>query len=370
MKTAFFTKYHEDGASSRCRSYQYAPYFKEAGHEIAFFPLMYEGYINDLYSGRQRPLKKLSCVIRRMLAVFYARKKFDLLVIEKELVHGLPFVFERMLLGSCSYTLDFDDAHFLRYRARPVQKWLLGKKIDKLSGRARLTTVGNRWYYERITKGTQAYLPTVVDTAHYPDENPKKAKDEVLRIVWIGTPGTLKYLRTLVPLLAELNRTRPFVLRVIGAELHPEGLDVECLPWSAETEADLLVRSDIGIMPLADSAWEDGKCGYKLIQYMAAGLPTTASPAAANREITIQGETGFLASNEAEWRTSLKELLDDPSLRSRMGSAGRERIRTHYALGVWGPRYVSLLENAVAASRKTKPPFKGIASKGGKDDSL
>ena len=174
MRIAFFTKYHEDGASSRCRSYQYAPYFKDAGHDTSFFPLMYAGYINDLYAGHRRPLRKLGCVLRRMRSILSARRKFDLLVIEKELVHGLPFFIERLLLGKCAYTLDFDDAHFLRYRSHPVQKWLLGEKINRLSARARLTTVGNGWYYDQITKGTLADLPTVVDPVRYTDEISKK----------------------------------------------------------------------------------------------------------------------------------------------------------------------------------------------------
>ena len=167
----------------------------------------------------------------------------------------------------------------------------------------------------------------------------------------------MPYLRAFLPLLEKLNRTRSFTLRVVGAVLESDGLNIECLQWAPETEAALLAQCDIGIMPLADSLWEDGKCGYKLIQYMAAGLPTVASPVAANREITLQGETGFLASTKEEWQSALITFLDDPALCKRMGEAGRARIHAHYALDVWGPRYADMLENAAGAPRKTKTAF-------------
>ncbi|MGI5908178.1 MAG: glycosyltransferase family 4 protein [Christensenellales bacterium] len=352
MRIAFFTKYHEDGASSRCRSYQYAPFFEAAGHECAFFPLMYDGYVRDLYAGRNRRLKKLACVFRRVCRVLAARRKFDLLVVEKELAHGLPCFVERLLLGGSAYTLDFDDAHALRYRQGRVTRLLFKNKVDRLCERARLITVGNRWYFGHIKKGVLEYLPTVVDAARYPLEGFEKQERPVPVVVWIGSPGTVSYLKALVPVLAGVAKKHAFRLRVIGAQIEAHGLDVECVAWDAKTEFSLLANSDIGIMPLSGTAWEDGKCGYKLIQYMAAGLPTVASPAAANREITLEGETGFLASSEARWRAALSTLLANGDMRRRMGAAGRARALSHYALQAWGERYVSMLESAAG---KAKP---------------
>ena len=352
MRIAFFTKYHEDGASSRCRSYRYAPYFEAAGHTCAFFPLMYEGYAADLYEGRRKRLKKFACVLRRMRRVRAARKTFDLLVVEKELAHGLPYFAERLLLGSGAYTLDFDDAHALRYGRGRIARRLFGNKIDRLSERARVTTVGNRWYFGHIKKGALQYLPTVIDAALYPLEKFKKEESAVPVIVWIGSPGTVAYLEAFAPVLSELAKTHAFRLRVVGAALNIPGLDVECAAWDETDEFSQLANSDIGIMPLSGTAWEDGKCGYKLIQYMAAGLPTVASPAAANREITVKGETGFLAASEEEWRAVLSRLLTDGGLRRRMGAAGRARALSHYSLQVWGARYAAMLESASGKAKE------------------
>jgi glycosyltransferase involved in cell wall biosynthesis len=102
----------------------------------------------------------------------------------------------------------------------------------------------------------------------------------------------------------------------------------------------------VGIMPLADTEWERGKCGYKLIQYMAAARPVIASPVGVNREIVEHGVNGFLASTTEDWRAALNRLRDDPALRQRMGLAARERVAARYALDVVAPRLAPLLRSA------------------------
>ena len=118
------------------------------------------------------------------------------------------------------------------------------------------------------------------------------------------------------------------------------------MPCSLQTEAAELARCDVGIMPLPDAPWERGKCGYKLIQYMASGLPVVASPIGANREIVIPGETGFLAAGSEEWAEGLSRLFDDPGLRARMGAAGRAGAERLYSVGATAPRLAQLLHRA------------------------
>jgi len=115
------------------------------------------------------------------------------------------------------------------------------------------------------------------------------------------------------------------------------------MPWSEDTEAECISRFDIGIMPIPDEPFERGKCGYKLIQYMACGKPVVASPVGANREIVRHGVDGFLANSEMEWTESINALCRDPSLRERMGQAGRERVNSLYSLDVAAPRLHSIL---------------------------
>ena len=96
-------------------------------------------------------------------------------------------------------------------------------------------------------------------------------------------------------------------------------------------------------MPLPDGPFERGKCGYKLIQYMACALPVVASPVGANRDIVEQGRNGFLASDADEWRAALHALVADPGLRRRFGEAGRRSVEQCYSLQVHAPRLARLL---------------------------
>jgi glycosyltransferase involved in cell wall biosynthesis len=121
---------------------------------------------------------------------------------------------------------------------------------------------------------------------------------------------------------------------------------VEIVPWSEDTEVDCISRFDIGIMPVPDEPFEQGKCGYKLIQYMACGKPVVASPVGANRDIVHHGVNGFVATSEAEWMDSLMTLCRDPATRDRMGKAGRARVEAQYALDVAAPRLHAILISA------------------------
>ncbi|MDR9769432.1 glycosyltransferase [Acetomicrobium sp.] len=96
------------------------------------------------------------------------------------------------------------------------------------------------------------------------------------------------------------------------------GVPVEILPWTEENEVAAIQNFDVGIMPLPDGPWERGKCGYKLIQYMACGRPVVASPVGVNRQIVEHGVNGFLANDTADWITALRELRDNAPLREAM----------------------------------------------------
>ena len=121
------------------------------------------------------------------------------------------------------------------------------------------------------------------------------------------------------------------------------------IPWNAETETKELTCFDVGIMPLPDTPWEKGKCGFKIIQYMAAGLPVIASPVGVNSEIVDHGISGFLASSTKEWVKYLGILKGDPGLRRTMGVAGRGIVEEKYSLEKVAPKLVSILKEAAEA---------------------
>ena len=134
----------------------------------------------------------------------------------------------------------------------------------------------------------------------------------------------------------------------IGIDTKALGLPMDSIPWSERTEVDSIRNLDVGIMPLVDGPFERGKCGYKLIQYMACGLPVVASPVGVNRQIVKHGENGFLAETPAEWAKALLTLLADVDLRERMGRTGRQVVEREYCTRVTGPRLVELLMGVAA----------------------
>ena len=113
------------------------------------------------------------------------------------------------------------------------------------------------------------------------------------------------------------------------------------------TEVTSVHRFDVGVMPLPDEPWALGKCAYKLIQYMACGLPVVASPVGMNREVVRHGVNGFLATTATEWEEALSLLASDAELRHRMGQEGRRLVEQQYCLQVTGPRVASLFRNLV-----------------------
>jgi glycosyltransferase involved in cell wall biosynthesis len=238
-----------------------------------------------------------------------------------------------------------------------VVRALLGGKIGSVMRNARVVLAGNAYLADfAVRSGARRVepLPTVVDLDRYPphDEQPHEpAADRPFTVGWIGTPVTARYLDLVEGPLRDLHRRRPLQVRLIGADaraLAGSGLPVERVPWSENGEAAAIAGCDVGIMPLPDAPWERGKCGYKLIQYAACGLPVVASPVGVNTEIIDDGVSGVLASGGPDWTRALGALQDDPGLRRRMGAAGRARVENRYSVQVAAPRLAALLRAAAA----------------------
>jgi glycosyltransferase involved in cell wall biosynthesis len=163
---------------------------------------------------------------------------------------------------------------------------------------------------------------------------------------WIGSPATTPHLASVAPAIAALRDLPGLSVETVGAA--PFGIEGVCVtnrPWSEDAETADIARFDVGIMPLPDDPWSRGKCGYKLIQYMATGLPVVASPVGANRRIVEDGVSGFLASDLGAWSSSLRTLHADPALRARFGAAGRARAVAQYSRAAIAPRLLALFES-------------------------
>jgi glycosyltransferase involved in cell wall biosynthesis len=155
-----------------------------------------------------------------------------------------------------------------------------------------------------------------------------------LDLVWIGSSATKRYLTSALPFLEEIAESLPDLRLKIVADfdLTAEKLPIQSIAWSEEIEAEALASAHIGIAPMPDDAWTQGKCGLKTLQYMAAGLPVISSPSGVNKDIVEHGINGFLAQNPENWKTAIKHLAQNPDQRQRMGQAGRKTVLENYSL--------------------------------------
>lgn len=351
MRILLLSRYSPRGPSSRLRHYQFLPALAEAGMSVAVAPLLPDSYLEALYAGRMRPLHGVVAAYARRVGRMVAARQFDLLWIEKELLPWLPYGAEHWFLKSAPpYIVDFDDAwfhHYDRSRWRLVRR-LLGSKLDRVMGRAVLVTVGNTYLAGRAqSAGARSIeiLPTVVDLARYPVVASPPGR--LPTIGWIGSPITDHYLDLIADPLRQLVAGNGARLCLVGANPGAlDGLAADRHDWREDTETRHIAAFDIGIMPLADTPWERGKCGYKLIQYMACGKPVVASPVGVNRDIVEHGVNGFLAETPREWVDALRRLAADPDLRRRLGAAGRAKVERHYSLAGTAPRLIRLLRAA------------------------
>lgn len=353
-RVLFLAKYARNGASSRYRFYQYFPWLTQAGLHCEVRPLFDEAYLVHRYRlGHGRVRDVFRALVRR-LAVLLSVWRFDVVVIEKEVFPYFSALPERLLgwLG-VPYVVDYDDALFHQYdRHRNVLiRRLLGNKIAQVMQGAELVLAGNAYladYARHAGARRIEVVPTVIDLERYPRKAIPRTDDKVFTIGWIGSPATAIYLQSIAQALAEVCVDGRARLRLIGSgPIELPGVPVEVLSWSEAAEVAEIRRFDVGIMPLPDEPWERGKCGLKLIQYMACGLPVVASPVGVNREIVEPGVNGFLAESSADWTKAFRTLMADPALRRRMGEAGRRRVEERYALQVTGPRFATLLADVI-----------------------
>lgn len=344
------TKYGQLGASSRVRFYQFLPALEAKGFRFDVAPLFSDRYVTGLQSGHRRLVDIVGAYVGR-LGRTVLRYRFDLIWIEKELLPWFPAYLERVLLGHrVPYVLDYDDAVFHQYdlHESAAIRYLLGGKHTSLVRGAAMVIAGNEYlatYARAAGAPSVEVLPTVVDLARYTPRGPAGCRGEATAptVGWIGQRATAHLLRPLAPLFERLAKDGVARFEAVGIDCNSLDLPMASVPWNEATEVASVCSFDIGIMPLAHAPFERGKCGYKLIQYMACGLPVVASPVGVNCQIVRHGVNGFLAETDEQWEKSLRTLLADPSLRRRMGAAGRESVEDHFCLQRAAPRLAELL---------------------------
>jgi glycosyltransferase involved in cell wall biosynthesis len=272
----------------------------------------------------------------------------DVVILQRKLLPRIELGWLRRAAGTLVY--DFDDAVFLRdsYSPKGQNSARRLRRFRSIVCAADAVFAGNVFLAEQANleagKKHSLLTPTCVDGPRYPTAHHSR-KSAGVQLVWIGSSSTLSGLEAIRDLLEQTGASMPGLsLKIICDRfLKLRRLTVESCPWNEGSEALELARADIGVSWLPDDRWSRGKCGLKVLQYMAAGLPVVANPVGVQAAMIRHGENGFLVDSPADWLRSIAALARDPDLRQRMGEAGRQRLMKDYSVESGAARWMEFL---------------------------
>ena len=353
-------------ASSRTRAFAWLPHLRRAGIEPDVLVWNTERFIARTLTGRA-PMSAHARNALHQLAVLGAlvrrAGRYDAVYVQKVVLPS--WLLRRLKRGGRRIVFDYDDALYVvspeldtglrglvrRWRVRRFTACLAASDLVTLENEP------NREYTVRYCPSTLV-ITGPIDTDRY-QPAPRPATPDVV-LGWIGSPSTAHYLKLLEPVLAELvRRGRRVALHLVGAGAYESAhVAVRSIPWELATEVQALATFDVGLMPLTDDPWARGKGGYKILQYMAMGIPTVASPVGINVEMLRHGKTGFLASDVDEWTRALDTLILDRALRRGLGEAARADALARYSLEHYAPAFVdALVRGRTRSARQSATPI-------------
>lgn len=323
------------GPASRFRVEQYLPLLERAGWSVSLrtqvparpWDSPYRGALRSVHRRVRMRLREM----RRRLDV-RAASSYDVVLLNRDLLGGRADFEDELFRRNPRVVFDFDDAIFLGHRERHVAD---------ICARAAWVTAGNPHLAEFARRHTDrvSVLPTVVDTDAFVVRRDHERSGRI-RVGWLGSDRSIdETLRPHLPMLARLRDEIGIELVVVTKprpKLPPALGPWRWVEWNPSVEARIAELFEIGVMPLVDTPFQRAKCGCKLLQYMAAGLPAVASPVGINERL-LEGGRGLLADGEQEWRLALGSLAGDVALRRRLGESGRSFVEREYSLARWAP---------------------------------
>jgi len=346
LRVLGLTAYPETVASARVRVLQFAPFLEDHGIDLVFSPSLRPDEYATLSQSVPAP-RKAAVLARSALRAASRRSRSTALT----LIHRLRLLTPLPGVDPPSRVdvYDLDDALFLGSAAEVNRRFQWAKRETQRSvayiERARLVVAGNSFLADQARRygGRVEVVPSCVDPAIQPVRS--HGDVDVVTIGWIGSHTTAVYLQPLLPVLARLNgsglRAR---LVVVGADTGVRADWLEHRPWSLPRQADDLASFDIGVMPLPETDWARGKCGYKVLQYFSAGVPAVASPVGVTPAL-ISDQRGALAATDEAWYDALEQLIRDPAQRAGQGAAGRTLAEREYSYQRWAPELAGLLHS-------------------------
>lgn len=349
----FLTQGDQQTASSRHRVYQYLPFLEKAGCEAIVHPAVSgeEHHETFIVRSARGHLSRAFRTFTRRVRDLHQLGDYDYVYVQKPVLPAPLFNIELRIAREARLIFDFDDAIFLKKPggAALTGLWPQAKRIAAICRRAHRVVVGNEYLAESVRADgvDPVVLPTAVDAeAFAADSGVSKHSQKIPVIGWVGSPSTQADLNLIIPSLIDLHSRTPFVVRIIGGipSAMPVRFPIEWKPWNLQSEIAEIAHLDFGLAPLDFTPWNQGKCGLKVLQYWAAGIPVVASPVGVHKQMIQDGENGMLAANRNEWTGKLLALIKDTALRRRVIEKGRQTVREKYSLQALAPRFLSLFE--------------------------
>lgn len=312
----------------RYRLAAFQPWLRQAGHELELLPFPRSWW--------------------KWLTLPSQLREADAVILQRRLLPRWQLALLRRATPKLIY--DLDDALFLRdsYHPRGLESKRRHARFENLVAKADLVMAGNRYLAdEAILAGAkQAHIvPTCIDLQRYFLAKHNRFGQRA-QLVWVGSASTLQGIAAIRPILEQIGESIPDVsLKLICDRfLALHHMTVVNCPWDEVHEPAALASADIGISWLPDDRWSRGKCGLKVLQYMASGLPVVANPVGVQADLVRTGETGFLVETPEQWVEAVGRLVRDPQLRMRMGEAGRRRVEDEFSVAAGARKWLDLLD--------------------------
>ena len=282
--------------------------------------------------------------------LMFKLRSADVIFIHREASMIGPPMFEWIIAKVLrkKYIYDFDDAIWLPNYSDSNARFQRLKaygKVKKVMKWAHVISAGNEHLsdFAKQYNSNVTIIPTTIDLVNVHTLATDQHVEKPI-IGWTGTHTTMNYLEEIVPVLTELEQSHDFIFRVISNQAPSFELkSLEFVKWNKESEIEDLAKINIGIMPLTDTIWAKGKCGFKGLQYMALEIPSVMSPVGVNTSIVDHGKNGFLCNSQEEWKQTLIQLFENELLRKEIGKEGYLTVKKSYSFEANITNYLNLL---------------------------
>ncbi len=341
--------------SQRYRFEQYLSFLKQNGFEFTWSFLLNEKDDVLFYSKGnffQKVIILLKTVLKRLFEM-NSYKNYDIIFIQREAQFlGTSFFEKRAFKSGAKVIFDFDDSIWLADTSPGNKKFEFVKKPQKFFNNLKFAHVvfaGNDYLKQKAEpfNSNTILIPTTIDTDFHKPFQKNNSTNKII-IGWSGSISTIKHFEMLESVLEKIQKkyADEVEIKIIGqGNYKSEKLKVTSVGWSADTEVQELNSFDIGIMPLPNDEWANGKCGLKGLSYMACGVSTVMSNVGVNNKLIEHGKNGFLCSNDAEWLELLEVLIQNKLLRETLGEQGRKTIEREYSVNANKDKYLQVFKN-------------------------